>query len=427
MNREQQKTLVLSSLGGVLEFFDFIIYIFLVPYIERIFFPGDNSTLTTLKTLAVFSVGYLIRPLGGILFSHFGDRFGRKAVFLLTVLFMAAPSFAIGLLPPPSSIGVMAPILLVVFRMFQGLALGGEIPAAITFISEHMPSNRQGIAMAVLFIGINMGLMLGSLTAYLLTHFYSEEDILAYAWRIPFLLGGAFGFLSILLRRHLKETKAFLNLQYSKRASIPFVELIKHHRNSVAKSCALVTLPALCVFMYLYWPQYLHKYMHYDYSQLMCLNTASTIFLSISIAAGGILADRLGYRRVYTLSALTIFIMAYPLYRLFASHDFVVLTIAYALFTFFFGLFPSCYGTLIPRQFPTEVRYSGVALSYNLSYAIVGGLSPTLCTLLIHWFGSPLAPAFYLMAMAVIPLWSMKNSASSGIFERTESFEPISE
>ena len=150
----QKKVLVLSSLGGVLEFFDFIIYIFLVPYIEKLFFASDSSYITTLKTLAVFSVGYLVRPLGGVIFSHFGDRYGRKVVFLLTVLFMAVPSFGIGILPTASQIGSLAPILLLIFRLMQGLALGGEIPAAITFISEHVDEKKRGIAMACFLVSI---------------------------------------------------------------------------------------------------------------------------------------------------------------------------------------------------------------------------------------------------------------------------------
>src|SRR3990167_6808244 len=188
--KQQKKVLLLSSLGGVLEYYDFIIYIFLAPFIEKIFFAESTSYVATLKTLAIFSVGYLIRPLGGIVFSHFGDRYGRKVVFLLTVIFMAVPSFAIGLLPTTAQIGMAAPLLLLACRMMQGLALGGEIPAAITFVSEHVAETRRGFALATLFFGINMGLLLGSLITTIMTSALSNADVLAFGWRIPFIIGG---------------------------------------------------------------------------------------------------------------------------------------------------------------------------------------------------------------------------------------------
>src|SRR3990167_10463906 len=211
--KQQKKVLLLSSLGGVLEYYDFIIYIFLAPFIEKIFFAESTSYVATLKTLAIFSVGYLIRPLGGILFSHFGDRHGRKVVFLLTVVLMAVPSFAIGLLPTTAYIGIAAPILLLIFRMMQGLALGGEIPAAITFVSEHVDIRQRGTALAILFFGINLGLLLGSLVTTIITTLLPESAMLAFGWRIPFIIGGFFGVATLFLRRYLHETTAFIALR----------------------------------------------------------------------------------------------------------------------------------------------------------------------------------------------------------------------
>src|SRR6185295_9658587 len=153
---EEKKVLILSSLGGILEFYDFIVYIFLTTILEKVFFQASSQFIATLKTLAIFSIGYLLRPLGGIVFSHFGDRYGRKVTFMLTIVLMGLPSFAISVLPTTAQIGIAAPILLLVFRMMQGLALGGEIPGAITFVSEHVKENQRGLATAILFFGINM-------------------------------------------------------------------------------------------------------------------------------------------------------------------------------------------------------------------------------------------------------------------------------
>jgi MFS family permease len=399
-NKDQRRALLLSALGGTLEFYDFIIYIFLAPMIEKVFFADSSTYVATLKTLAIFSIGYLIRPLGGIVFSHFGDRYGRKVVFLLTVIFMAVPSFAIGLLPTTTQIGTLAPVLLLLFRIMQGLALGGEIPAAITFVSEHVPSNRRGLALAILFFGINIGLLLGSLATTILTTLLTTEEILSYGWRIPFLIGGLFGMASIFLRRQLRETAAFTALRPQELQRIPSLTLFRHSYKNVIQGMFLVALGSVSVFLYLYWPQYLHQYMHYDLAELMRINTISTIFLNISIILGGLLGDRIGYRNLFLVGTLAVIILTYPLFSLFGSGNMHLVILSYLLFSLLFGFIPSSYSAILTDLFPTTTRYSGVAVSYNLAYACFGGLSPLLCTLAIGVFDSVLAPAIYVIVVA---------------------------
>lgn len=401
-NKEQRRALILSSLGGMLEFYDFIIYIFLAPMIEKVFFADSTSYMATIKTLAIFSIGYLLRPLGGIVFSHFGDRYGRKVVFLLTVVFMAVPSFAIGLLPTTAQIGMMAPILLLVFRMMQGLALGGEIPAAITFVSEHVPSNRRGLALAILFFGINIGLLLGSLSTTVITTLFTPEQVLSYGWRIPFLIGGVFGVASIFVRRHLRETAAFTSLRPQDVQRIPLFTLMRHSYKNVIQGMLLVALGSISVFLYLYWPQYLHQYMHYDLATLMRLNTASTLILNISIILGGLLGDRFGYRNLYLIGTLVVIVLTYPLFSLFGTANIGWVAFSYLTFSILFGFIPSSYSAILSELFPTSTRYSGIAISYNLAYACFGGLSPLLCTLAIGVFDSVLAPAIYVIIVATL-------------------------
>lgn len=398
---QQKRVLFLSSLGGVLEFYDFIIYIFLAPFIEKIFFAESSQYIATLKTLAIFSVGYLIRPLGGVVFSHFGDRYGRKVVFLLTVIFMALPSFAIGMLPTTAQIGVAAPILLLLFRVMQGLALGGEIPASITFVSEHVPGKRRGLALAILFFGINFGLLLGSLVTTIMTSLVSPEGILAYAWRVPFILGGFFGLLAIYLRRYLRETAAFSALRQSEVQVIPVVTLIRHSWRQVLQGLLLVSLGSVTVFFYLYWPQYLHQYMNYDLAEMMRVNTIGTVLLNIMIIFGGLASDRYGYRNVYIACAGFLALFTYPLFIMFNQQSVEMVIVSYMLFSVIFGFIPSAYSSILSSLFPTSVRYSGIAMSYNFAYAIFGGLSPVICTVAIQYFNSVLAPAFYIIIIAL--------------------------
>lgn len=400
--RSQKRVLFLSSLGGVLEYYDFIIFIFLAPFIEKLFFADNSAYMATLKTLAIFAVGYLIRPLGGIIFSHFGDRHGRKVVFLATVIFMAIPSFAIGMLPTTAQIGAAAPLLLLLFRMMQGLALGGEIPASITFVSEHVHESRRGIALAVLFFGINLGLLLGSLVTTIMTSILSNEAILGYGWRIPFILGGFFGIISIFLRRYLQETAAFKAIKKNDLHRVPVVTLLRTSYMNVLQGFMLVSLGSVTVFLYLYWPQYLHQYMNYDLAELMRVNTAGTLVLNIMIIFGGLLTDKIGYRNNFLLSAALLIIFSYPLFYLFNLNNMTLVVVSYMIFSIFFGCIPSAYSSILCGLFPTSLRYSGIALSYNLAYALIGGLSPLICTVAIQVTGSVLAPAWYVMFIAAI-------------------------
>lgn len=401
---QQKRVLFLSSLGGVLEFYDFIIYIFLAPFIEKVFFATSSEYIATLKTLAIFSVGYLIRPLGGVVFSHFGDRYGRKVVFMLTVMFMALPSFAIGMLPTTAQIGLAAPILLLLFRVMQGLALGGEIPASITFVSEHVSERRRGLALAILFFGINLGLLLGSLITTVMTALVSQEAILAYAWRIPFIIGGFFGIIAIYLRRYLRETAAFSALRQAEVQTVPVVTLMRHSSLQVLQGLLLVSLGSVTVFFYLYWPQYLHQYMNYDLAQMMRVNTIGTVLLNIMIIFGGLAADRYGHRNVYMACSGFLVLFTYPLFLLFNQQSTALVVLSYMMFSVIFGFIPSAYSSILSSLFPTSVRYSGIAMSYNFAYAIFGGLSPVICTIAIQYIHSVLAPAFYIMAIALCAL-----------------------
>lgn len=402
MTHQHKRLLILSSLGGALEYFDFIIYILLAPLIEKIFFANNEAYIATLKTLAIFSLGYLLRPLGGIIFSSLGDKYGRKRIFLLTITLMAIPSFAISLLPTPEQIGSLSPILLLLFRMMQGLALGGEIPAAITFVAEHTQPSKRSFSLSTLFLGINIGLLLGSLLLALLTSLLSPNEMLNVGWRIPFFMGGILGLIALFLRRHLHETKAFATLTKQDIVRLPVLTVLKNAWRQVLLGMALVSAGAVSVFIYLYWPHYLSDYMHYDYAQLIKMTTISTLICSIVMLIGGYLADRIGPQRFYLALTATLALFTYPLFLLFSSNNMVLVLVSYALFSVLFGMLPGAYCAILSTLFPTPIRYSGIALSFNLAYAILGGLSPLICTYLIHRFDSILAPAYYITLMAVI-------------------------
>src|ERR1700738_5288271 len=210
LTRHDYKTLSLAALGGALEFYDFIIFVFFAPVIGQLFFPpGVPDWLRQLQTFGIFAAGYLARPVGGIVLAHFGDLSGRKRMFMLSVLMMAVPTLLMGLAPTYVDWGISAPVLLLILRLLQGAAVGGEVPGAWVFVSEHVPPSRVGLACGVLTAGLTGGILLGSLVATTLNMVMPPEQLTAYGWRIPFLLGGAFGLMSMYLRYLLTETPVF--------------------------------------------------------------------------------------------------------------------------------------------------------------------------------------------------------------------------
>ncbi|MCO6515068.1 MAG: MFS transporter, partial [Snodgrassella sp.] len=201
LTREDVRTFMLSSFGGALEFYDFVIYVFYAKVLSELFFPaGLNPFWAMLNTYGIFAAGYLFRPLGGIVMAHFGDLLGRKRLFALSIMMMALPTLFLGLMPTFATIGYAAPILLLLLRMIQGVAIGGEIPAAWTFVSEHVPEKHVGMANGFLTAGLSLGILLGSLIAQVMAKHFSNAEILEGAWRIPFILGGLFGLLTLYLR-----------------------------------------------------------------------------------------------------------------------------------------------------------------------------------------------------------------------------------
>ena len=217
LTRNDYRTLTLAALGGVLEFYDFVIFIFFAVVISQLFFPPDMPDwLRQVQTFGIFAAGYLARPLGGIIMAHFGDLAGRKRMFMLSVLLMALPTLLIGLLPTYSSIGIWAPLLLLLLRVMQGAAIGGEIPGAWVFVAEHVPPRHVGFACGTLTAGLTGGILLGSLVAMAVTRSYAPDELLAGGWRVPFLLGGAFGLLAVWLRQYLQETPVFMEMQARK-------------------------------------------------------------------------------------------------------------------------------------------------------------------------------------------------------------------
>lgn len=404
LNRQDYKTLTLAALGGALEFYDFIIFVFFAAVIGALFFPVDiPEWLRQVQTFGIFAAGYLARPLGGIVMAHFGDIVGRKKMFTLSILLMAMPTLAMGLLPTYASAGLAAPLLLLLMRILQGAAIGGEVPGAWVFVAEHVPARRIGIACGTLTAGLTVGILLGSVVATLINTNMTAQTIHDGGWRIPFLLGGAFGLVAMYLRRWLQETPIFLEMQQRKMLAqeLPVKTVVVRHRKAVVVSMLLTwLLSAGVVVVILMSPVWLQK--HYAFAPALTLqaNSLATVMLCFGCLLAGLAADKWGASRTFITGSLLLAGSSWAFYH------FAGLSVPH-LFALY-GLVGLCVGVVgaVPyvmvRAFPPAVRFSGISFSYNVSYAISGGLTPVVVTLLMSV--SPLAPAWYVLALSLLGL-----------------------
>ena len=404
LNRQDYKTLSLAALGGALEFYDFIIFVFFAAVIGDLFFPPDiPDWLRQVQTFAIFAAGYLARPLGGLIMAHFGDSQGRKKMFSLSILLMALPTLAMGLLPTYATLGIAAPILLLLLRILQGAAIGGEVPGAWVFVAEHVPEKRIGFACGTLTAGLTAGILLGSVVATLINTVYGVQGIVEGAWRIPFLLGGVFGFIALYLRRWLKETPIFVELQARKAlaAELPLKSVVLNHKKEVAVSMLLTwLLSAGIVVVILMTPTLLQKQFGIATAQALQANSLATVMLLVGCICSGFAADRFGASKTLIVGSLLLAVCSWVFYRTVGEHP-EMLFPCYALVGLSVGVVGAVPFVMV-RAFPAEVRFTGIAFSYNVAYAIFGGLTPIFVTLIMAI--TPLAPAYYVLALSAIGL-----------------------
>lgn len=399
LTRSDYKTLSLSALGGALEFYDFIIFVFFAAVVGKLFFPAEMPEwLRQLQTFGIFAAGYLARPLGGIVMAHFGDLLGRKRMFTLSIFLMAVPTLIMGLLPTYAQIGIWAPLALLLLRVIQGAAIGGEVPGAWVFVAEHVPERNIGYACGTLTSGLTFGILLGSLMATLINSIYTPAEVQDWAWRIPFLVGGVFGLFSVYLRRWLHETPVFAELQQRKALAeeVPLKAVLREHRGAIAISMLLTwVLSAGIVVVILMTPTVLQTVYGFAAATALKANSVAIVCLTVGCIASGAIADRFGAGRTFLVGGLLLAASSWTFYTSLKAHPDWLFPL-YALTGLFVGTIGAVPYVMV-KAFPPVVRFSGLSFSYNLAYAIFGGLTPMIVSLLMKW--DPLGPAYYVAAL----------------------------
>jgi predicted MFS family arabinose efflux permease len=400
--RHTARTLFLAGLGGALENFDFVVFALFIRVIGRLFFPPDMPEwVAILQTFGVFAAGNFARPLGGIVIAHFGDRVGRKKTFTFSILLMAVATLGIAVTPTFATIGSAAPVLLLMLRILQGAALGGELPGAWTFMAEHVSARRVGFACGILTSGLAVGNLLGALSAVLVNTLFTPENVLAFAWRLPFVMGGIFALVAVYLRRWLAETPIFQAMQKSHTlaAELPLKVVLRGHRRGILISAGLAWLLSVAiVVVFVMTPTLLQTMYGIDVKAALQASSVATVCLAVGCIVSGLLADLLGGGLFMILGAPFLAACTYLLFAWLPGHPERLFPL-YALAGLSVGVVAGIPLVLV-NSFPPAVRFTGISFSYNISYAVFSGFTPPLIALGLR--ADRLAPAHALMLPCLV-------------------------
>lgn len=382
LSRGELKTLGLSSLGGILEFYDFIIVFFFAKIISQHFFPaGIGEFWAMLNTYGTFAAGYLARPLGGVVMAHFGDKFGRKNMFMLSIALMVIPTFSLAVIPTYETIGYAAPLFLILVRICQGIAIGGELPGAWVFIHEHAPAGHKNAFVGFLTGCVTGGILLGSFVALLMNFIYTPAELSDWAWRVPFVIGGVFGLISIYLRRFLQETPVFKKMRESKAlAKFPLEEVVKTSRFGIWISMFITWVLTGCIVVFiLLMPGFVGGVLGFSPFETTYFQMGGLVCIVSSCWLTGRLADKhnpstlcILFSAGFAVSSVAFFSLLYT-----AAPVVSEVVLAYFATCFFAGIMNFC-PIFMCDVFPARIRFSSISFAYNIAYALSGAFTPQL-------------------------------------------------
>jgi MFS family permease len=398
MQRYQLKIITLSSLGAGLELYDFLVFVVFASGISHAFFPSSAKLVRLLSVFSIFAVGYLIRPLGGLILGFLGDKYGRKKYFTFSISLMAFATLTMAMLPTYSQIGVASPILFFILRLLQGFSIGGELPGAITFVSEH-GGQRIGLACGILFFFLNSGLLLANGFYALLTHILTKETLMFYGWRFAFLLGGSLAGISYLMRRYLYETQAFRSL--SKSENNPILTLLKNHQLPLLKGLVTTCLGACLMSVFLiYLAPFMTEILQFKTAKAGRYALYQTLLFTFISPLMSVASDKISRTHLLMLGSLLLLVTPLLLMKALYQQNWILLTLTLntVAMSLISGIFPS----FLVEIFPVNVRFCAIALCYNVPFSLIGGIAPMLTTFLSIKYGLTFAPAYLAQSFALI-------------------------
>ena len=414
--QQMRKLVVASVLGNALEWYDFFLYGTAAALVfGPLFFPVSGDPLQgTLLAFSGFAVGFLARPLGGILFGHLGDRYSRKMTLIMTLTLMGATTFVIGLLPTYAQIGIWAPLSLIILRFLQGVASGGEWGGGVLMLSENAPASRRGFYTAWSQMGVSGGFVLSAFAFYLVQQL-PQSDFLSWGWRVPFLLSIVIFLVGVYIRKNIRESKAFTQAKpEEKHEKIPLLVLVREHPKALLQAIALRLPENGASYIFFTFSVVYAKHIGIGTGEIISAVTLAMLIEFFSILFWGALSDRIGLKPVYYIGVIGLLVMAFPFFWLLSTGNYGAVMLA-----MFLGL-PVCHGAMIGTQpcimsdlFPVRVRYSGLALGHEVGSIFSGGLGPMLAVALLMAFDSSWPVSLLLMAYALLAWIALRSLPST--------------
>ncbi|OYQ79372.1 MFS transporter [Ignatzschineria sp. F8392] len=417
--KTMRKILIASLTGSVIEWFDFFLYGTVAALVfNQIFFVSDDPAIGLILSYASFALTFFIRPFGGVLFSHIGDRIGRKKTLVLTLSLMGIATMAIGLLPSYHTIGIWAPILLIFFRLLQGIGIGGEWGGALLLAVEYAPKEKRGFFGSVPQVGIPIGMVLGTLVLSLMT-LLPDEQFLEWGWRIPFILSALLVVLGLWIRNGIDETPAFKAVQKEgKVPKMPIIDTLRYHWREVliAIGAKFVETAPFYIFS-TFIVSYATINLGFSKTTTLTAVMVASVITSILIPMMGALSDRVGRKKLYVVGTIVMILYMFPYFWMVNQGSVILLVIATILgLGIIWAPITAVLGTFFSEIFAPEIRYTGVTLGYQIGAALAGGTAPLIAVTFLSYFDSYVPIAIYIMLTGVISLVAIafaKNKRSS--------------
>jgi MHS family proline/betaine transporter-like MFS transporter len=399
-----KKIVVSGMIGNALEWYDYALYAQFAGIIAETFFP--DSKIKEILTFAVFAAGFIVRPLGGIFFGNIGDKFGRRIALVVGILTMAIPTAGIGLLPGYETIGAAAPIILTIIRLIQGFSLGGEFSGCIAYIVEHSPIEKRGLAGSAAFVSMCAGMLLGLATANVFTAIMDHETLVSWGWRVPFVIGLFIGGVGLYIRSHLSESPIYRAAKESGGLSrFPLRETLSRYWLELIVAIGVyitVTAPFYTATVFI---ENFMKTLGYSASQGSIAATLILVVMMLVFPISASISDKIGRKPVLIFGIISLIVCTYPIFKLLGTMNFKYAIASQVLFAAIIAIYMGPVPTLLVEIFPTRVRFTGVALSYNLSAAVFGGTAPMVGMTLTKLTGHNYALSYYLIALAFLSLF----------------------
>lgn len=424
-NKVPKRSILAAVIGNALEWYDFLVFAFMTPIVAKLFFPSnpanpDDNINQILLTTAVFGVGFFMRPVGGIVLGIYGDRKGRKAAMVTVTGLMAVAIALITLAPTYAAVGILAPLIIVIARLLQGFAAGGEFGTSTALLIELAPPGKRGFYGSWQMTGQMFALLLGAMVGTLITDIFSQEELMAWAWRIPFAFGLLIVPVAIYIRRHVEEPETFKRLVAAKAAGtvkeVGLMEMLRSHARETLTGMGLVVTCTVSIYItFTYLVTFSTVTLKLPLHDTFLVQMAGAAFMVVLMPFMGALSDRIGRRPLLITSLLGYLVILYPLYAwLVAEPSIGKLLTVQLIISLFVSAFFGVFSTVMAELFPANVRSAGMSMAYNIAVMVFGGFAQFIVTWLIRTTGSAMSPAYYVMfgvALGVVSAFLIKERA----------------